>query len=84
MRPKIILGDLIWSDIRVFVARRIMLGRPTLNLCMHSNNRVMLSANWLYQFAIHFMILRSSVQYNPINGTPIPFTDLGNALRRVT
>ena len=26
MRPKIILGDLIWSDIRVFVARRIMFG----------------------------------------------------------
>ena len=41
MRPKIILGDLIWSEIRVFVARRIMFGRPTLNLCMHSNNRVM-------------------------------------------
>ena len=41
MRPKIILGDLIWSEIRVFVARRFKLGRPTLNLCMHSNNRIM-------------------------------------------
>ena len=41
MRPKIILGDLILSEIRVFVARRFNFGRPTLNLCMHSNNRVM-------------------------------------------
>ena len=41
MRPKIILDALIWSEIRVFVARRIMFGPPTLNLCMHSNNGVM-------------------------------------------
>ena len=56
MRPKIIWGDLIWSEIRVFVARRIMFGRPTLNLCMPSNNRVMSVQTGLYQFAIHFMI----------------------------
>ena len=41
MRPKIILGDLIWSEICVFVAQRIMFGGPTLNLCKHSNNQVM-------------------------------------------
>ena len=38
---KIILGDLIWSEIHVFVARRTMFGGPTLNLCMHSKKRVM-------------------------------------------
>ena len=34
-------GATSFGQIRVFVARRIMFGRPTLNLCMHSNNRVM-------------------------------------------
>ena len=74
MRPKIIWGDLIWSEIRVFVARRIMFGRPPLNLCMHSNNRVM-----------SVQTGRSDRRCSKtITGTPIPFTDLGNALRRVT
>ena len=41
MLPKIILGNPIWSEICVFVTRRIMFGQPTLNLCMHSYNRVM-------------------------------------------
>ena len=52
MRPKIILGDLIWSEIRVFVARRFKFGRPNLNLCMHSNNRVMSVQTGCLQFIL--------------------------------
>ena len=83
MRPKIIWGDHIWSEIRVFVARRIMFGRPTLNLCMHSNNWVMSvqTGCTTLQFILWFSDRRCS---KTKNGTPIPFTDLGNRLQRVT
>ena len=60
MRPKIIWGDLIWSEICVFVARRIMFGRPTLNLCMHSNNRVMsvqTSLQFIFNDILHMSFL---------------------------
>ena len=73
MPPKIILGDLIWSEICVFVARRIMFGRPTLNLRMHSHNRVMsvqTGCNSFYDLAIV-----GAVKLH--KWTSIPFTDLG-------
>ena len=58
-----------------------MFGRPTLHLCMHSHKRVM-SVQLVVPVCNLFCDL--AIVGANINETPIPFTDLGNALCHVT